>query len=75
MKIRTYQEEMRFPLKKTNFSCHGGKLKPLPLQPVLPISPEVLPRKDQDKLKFINFELKSYAGQPAGSTTYKVFEE
>jgi hypothetical protein len=35
--------------------------------------------KDQDKAKFISFELKSCAGQLAGSTTYKefvrVFEE
>jgi hypothetical protein len=35
--------------------------------------PEVLPTKDQDKDKFISFELKSWAGQPAGSTTYKKF--
>jgi hypothetical protein len=70
---------MRFPVKKTSFSRHGGKLKPSKLQPVLPLLPEVLPTKDQDMLKFINFELKSRAGQPAGSTTYKkfvrVFEE
>jgi hypothetical protein len=48
-------------------------------QPVLPLLPEVLPTKDQDKAKFISFKLKSRAGQPAGSTTYKkfvrVFEE
>jgi hypothetical protein len=79
IKIRTYREKMRFPVKKTSFSRHGGKLKPSTLQPVLPLLPEVLPRKDQDKSKFINFELKSRAGQPAGSTTYKkfvrVFEE
>jgi hypothetical protein len=60
---------MRFPVKKTTFSCHGGKLKLSPL--VFPLLPEVLPTKD--------FELKSRAGQPAGSTTYKkfvhVFEE
>jgi hypothetical protein len=70
---------MRFPTKRTMFSRHGGKLKPSPLQPVLPLLPEVLPTKDQDKAKFISFELKSRAGQPAGSTTYKkfvcVFEE
>jgi hypothetical protein len=70
---------MRFPIKKTSFSHNGGTLKPSPLQPVLPLLPEVLPTKDQDKLKFTNFELKSRAGQPAGSTTYKkfvrVFEE
>jgi hypothetical protein len=70
---------MRFPVKKTSFSRHGGKLKPSTLQPVLPLLPEVLLTKDQDKSKFINFELKSRAGQPAGSTTYKkfvgVFEE
>jgi hypothetical protein len=70
---------MRFPVKKTSFSRHGGKLRPSTLPLVLPLLPEVLPTKDQDKSKFINFELKSRAGQPAGSTTYKkfvrVFEE
>jgi hypothetical protein len=48
---------MRFPVKKTSFSRHGGKLKPSTLQPVLPWLREVLPTKDQDKSKFINFEL------------------
>jgi hypothetical protein len=70
---------MRFPTKRTTFSSHGRKLKPSPLQPVLPLLSEVLPTKDQDTAKFILFELKSRAGQPAGSTTYKkfvrVFEE
>jgi hypothetical protein len=71
---------MRLPVKKTSFSHHGGKVKLSPLQPVLPLLlPEVLPTKDQDKLKFIHFELKSCAGQPAESMTYKkfvrVFEE
>jgi hypothetical protein len=70
---------MQFPMKRTTFSRHGGKLQPSPLQPVLPLLPEVLPTKDQDKAKFVSFELKSRAGQPAGSTTYKklvrVFEE
>jgi hypothetical protein len=61
-------------MKKTTFSHNGGKLKPLPLQPaVLPLLPKVLPTKDQDKAKFISFELKSHAGQPAGSTTYRKF--
>jgi hypothetical protein len=49
------------------------------LQHVLPLLPDVLPTKDQDKAKFISFELKSCSGQPAGSTTHKkfvrVFEE
>jgi hypothetical protein len=57
---------MRFLTKQTTFLRHGGKLKPLLLQPVLPLLPEVLPMKDQDKAKFILFELKSLAGQPAG---------
>jgi hypothetical protein len=56
-----------------------GNLKPLPLQSVLPLVLETLPTKEQDKSKFISFELKSRAGQPAGSTTYRkfvwVFEE
>jgi hypothetical protein len=63
--IRNYREKMRFPIKKSNFSRHGGNLKPSPLQPVLPLVPESLPKKEQDKLKFISFELKSHAGQPA----------
>ena len=41
--------------------------------PVLRLLPEVLPTKDQDKTKFISFELKARAGQPAGSRTYKKF--
>jgi hypothetical protein len=64
---------MRFPVKKTSFSRHGGKLKLSTLQPVLPLLPEVLPTKDQDKSKFINFELMFHASQPAGSTTDKKF--
>jgi hypothetical protein len=64
---------MQFLTKQTTFLRHGGKLKPSPLQPVLPLLPEVLPTKDQDKAKFISFELKSRAGQPAGWTTYKKF--
>jgi hypothetical protein len=49
IKIQTYRDKMRFPTKKTTFSRNGGKLKPSPLQPVLPLLPEVLPMKDQDK--------------------------
>jgi hypothetical protein len=64
---------MQFPTKRTTFSRHGGKLKPSPLQPVLPSLPEVLLTKDQDKAKFISFKLKSRAGQPARGTTYKKF--
>jgi hypothetical protein len=70
---------MRFPIKKNTFVPPWWNLKPSPLQPVSPLVPETLPTKEQDKLKFISFELKSRAGQPAGSTTYKkfvrVFEE
>jgi hypothetical protein len=77
--IRNYREKMRFPIKKNTFPRHGGSFKPLPLQPVLPLVPETLPTKEQDKSKFISFKLKSRAGQPAGLTTYKkfvrVFEE
>jgi hypothetical protein len=71
--IQTYCDKMRFLTKQTTFLRYGGNLKPSPLQPVLPLLPEVLPTKDQDKAKFILFELKSHAGQPAGSTTYKKF--
>jgi hypothetical protein len=41
------------------FSHHGSNLKPSLLQPVLPIVLETLPTKEQDKLKFILFEVKS----------------
>ena len=54
-------------------------LKPSPLQPILALVPEALPTKEEEKNKFLSFELKTRAGQPAGSTTYKkyvrVFEE
>jgi hypothetical protein len=74
--IRNYCKKMWFPIKKNTFARH---IKPSPLQPVLPLVLETLPTKEQDKSKFISFELKSRAGQPAGSTTYKkfvrVFEE
>ena len=75
--ILVYRDKMRFPTK--SFKRHDRKLKPSPLQPVLPLIPDTLPTKDQDKSKFVTFELKVRAGQPAGSTTYKkfvrVFEE
>ena len=49
------------------------------LQPVLSLIPEVPVKISDDKSKFIIFELKIRAGQPAGSTSYKkyvqVFEE
>ena len=49
------------------------------LQPVLSLVPEVPVKISDDKSKFITFELKVRAGQPAGSTSYKkyvrVFEE
>ena len=77
IKIQVYREKMRFPTKPSKRM--DRKLKPSPLQPVLPLIPEALPTKDQDKSKFVTFELKVRAGQPAGSTNYKkfvrVFEE
>ena len=55
------------------------QLKPSPLQPILALIPEALPTKEEEKNKFLSFELKARAGQPAGSTTNKkyvcVFEE
>ena len=41
------------------------------LQPVLPLIPEKLPTKEDDKASFLTFELKSKEGQPEGSTKYK----
>ena len=67
---------MRFPTKNNKFPKF---LKPSPLQPILPLIPEILPSRDEEKGKYLSFELKSRAGQPTGSTTYKkyirVFEE
>ena len=54
-------------------------LKPFLLQPILALVPEALPTKEEEKNKFLSFELKACAGQPAGLTSYKkyvrVFEE
>ena len=65
---------MRFPKMQVR-----RVLKPSPLQPILALVPEALPTKEEEKNKFLSFELKARAGQPAGSTTYKkyvrVFEE
>ena len=67
---------MRFPTKNNKFVKF---LKPSPLQPILPLVPEILPSREEEKGKYLSFELKSRAGQPTGSTTYKkyirVFEE
>ena len=41
------------------------------LQPVLLLIPEVPVKISNDKTKFITFEPKVCAGQPAGSTSYK----
>ena len=74
IKIQAYREKMRFPRMHVRRT-----LKPSPLQPILALVPEVLPTKEEEKNKFLSFELKTRAGQPAGSTTYKkyirVFEE
>jgi hypothetical protein len=43
------------------------------LQPILTLIPEVLMTPEQDKSKFISFELKSRVGQAAGGLTYKKF--
>jgi hypothetical protein len=73
---------MRF-IKNQGFGAANHTIRAFPkrstLQPVLPLVPEVLPTIEQDKSKFVTFELKVRAGQPVGSTMYKkfvrVFEE
>jgi len=69
-KPKNYKKKC-YPLKKYS--------KPSSLKPILPLLPEVVPSREEDKKKFVSFELKARAGQPAGSTTYKkhvrVFEE
>ena len=47
--------------------------KPGSLQPVLPLVPIKLPTIDEEKGKFISFELKTRVGQPASGTKYKKF--
>ena len=47
--------------------------KPGSLQPVLPLIPIKLPSIDEEKGKFISFELKTRVGQPASGTKYKKF--
>ena len=41
------------------------------LQPVLPLVPERLSTKEEDKSKFVTFELKAQVGQPDTGTKYK----
>jgi hypothetical protein len=47
--------------------------KPGSLQPVLPLVPIKLPTIDEEKGRFISFELKTCVGQPASGTKYKKF--
>lgn len=66
--MRSFKKSNKLPKTSNTF-----------LKPVLPLVPEVLPTNEEDKTKFKSFELKTRAGQPAGSTSYKkyvrVFEE
>ena len=43
------------------------------LPPVLSLIPEVPVKISDDKRKFITFELKVSGGQPAGTTSYKIY--
>jgi hypothetical protein len=43
------------------------------LQPVLPLVPEKLPSSEEDKSKFVAFELKTRVNQPDNGTKYKKF--
>ena len=52
----------RIPKKK------GGSL-----QPVLPLIPEKLPRKEEDKSAFLSFELKMQVDQAENATKFKKF--
>jgi hypothetical protein len=47
--------------------------KPGSLQPVLPLVPYKLSSMDEEKGKFISFELKTRVGQPNDGTKYKKF--
>ena len=47
--------------------------KPASLQPVLPLVPEKLPSKEEDKSSYVSFELKTRVGQPDNATKYKKF--
>ena len=48
-------------------------MKPGSLQPVLPLVPIKLPSVEEEKGKFISFELKTRVGQPEHGTKYKKF--
>jgi len=47
--------------------------KPGSLQPVLPLVPVKLTTSDEEKGKFVSFELITHVGQPTGGTKYKKF--
>ena len=62
-----------------SFASRIPKKKSGSLQPVLPLIPEKLPTKEDDKASFLTFELKSKEDQPEGAIKYKknvrTFEE
>ena len=72
-KKRKSQQEEMFRLNEIRKTAQQR------IQPMLSLVPEVPVKISNDKSKFITFELKVCAGQPAGSTNYKkyvqVFEE
>ena len=47
--------------------------KPGSLQPILPLVPVKLSTTEEDKSKFVTFELKARVGAPANSTKYKKY--
>ena len=57
--------------KMLSFASRIPKKKGGTLQPVLPLIPEKLPTKEDDKSIFLTFELKTKVGQADDATKYK----
>ena len=69
--VRRLQVQEYRSNKMLSIASRIPKKKSGSLQPVLPLVPEKLPTKEDDKSIFLTFELKTQEGQPDGATKYK----
>ena len=69
--VRRLQAQDYRSNKMLSIASRIPKKKSGSLQPVLPLVPEKLPTKEDDKSIFLTFELKTQEGQPDGATKYK----
>ena len=69
--VRRLQAQDYRSNKMLSIASRIPKKKSGSLQPVLPLIPEKLPTKEEDKASFLTFELKTKEGQPESSTKYK----